>query len=129
MRILRRLILSVGLAGCTRHAAPPNQVATTPPAAAIEAASPPEPMLPYELRLGRSVFQHYCLTCHGETGGGDGFNAFSIDPHPPDLSDPLFQKAKSDADLADAIRRGGSGVGLSPLMPPWGRTLTPDQID
>jgi mono/diheme cytochrome c family protein len=81
------------------------------------------------LRLGRETFVHYCQTCHGETGAGDGFNAFNLDPRPRDLSDPAFQKSKSDADLADAVRRGGAGVGLSPLMPPWGHTLSSRQID
>jgi mono/diheme cytochrome c family protein len=82
----------------------------------------------YELRLGRATYQHYCQTCHGETGAGDGFNAFNLDPHPRDLSDPAFQKKKTDADLADTIQRGGAGVGLSPLMPPWGKTLSNPQI-
>ena len=40
-----------------------------------------------------------------------------------------FQKKKSDAELADAIQRGGAGVGLSALMPPWGHTLSARQID
>ncbi|HEX7552033.1 MAG TPA: cytochrome c, partial [Geothrix sp.] len=43
--------------------------------------------------------------------------------------DSSFQKAKSNADLTDTIRRGGVGVGLTAMMPPWGKTLTPDQID
>jgi mono/diheme cytochrome c family protein len=86
-------------------------------------------MLSYELRLGKQVFQHYCQTCHGETGGGDGFNAFNVEPHPRDLSDPAFQKAKNNTDLTDTIRRGGVGVGLTAMMPPWGKTLTPDQIE
>jgi mono/diheme cytochrome c family protein len=93
-------------------------------------AAPPRPPLPsYELRLGRATFEHYCQTCHGETGGGDGFNAFNLDPHPRDLSDPAFQKKKTDAELKDVIQRGGAGVGLSSLMPPWGKTLSGDQID
>ncbi len=82
----------------------------------------------YELRLGRATYQHYCQTCHGDTGAGDGFNAFNLDPHPRDLSDPAFQKKKTDADLADTIQRGGAGVGLSALMPPWGKTLSRPQI-
>jgi mono/diheme cytochrome c family protein len=82
----------------------------------------------YEARMGKVTFTYYCQTCHGETGAGDGFNAFNLDPHPRDLSAPDFQKKKSDADLADAIRRGGSGVGLSALMPPWGHTLSDRQI-
>ena len=92
------------------------------------AAAPPKPMS-YELRLGKATFQHYCQTCHGETGAGDGFNAFNLDPRPRDLSDPAFQKKKTDAELADAIQRGGAGVGLSAIMPPWGRTLSKEQVE
>jgi len=94
---------------------------------AVAKAQPPMPS--YELRLGRATFEHYCQTCHGETGAGDGFNAFNLDPHPRDISDPAFQKKKTDAELADAIQRGGAGVGLSSLMPPWGRTLSREEID
>lgn len=83
----------------------------------------------YEQQIGKQVFQTYCAGCHGDTGQGDGFNAFNLDPHPRDLSDPAFQKKTSAADLADAIRRGGAGVGLSSLMPPWGHTLNARQID
>lgn len=79
--------------------------------------------------MGREVYVHYCQTCHGDGGAGDGFNAFNLDPHPRDLSDPDFQKKKTDADLRDAIRRGGAGVGLSSLMPPWGHTLSDRQTD
>ena len=99
------------------------------PAPVKPAAKAPPPAPSYEFRLGRATYQHYCQTCHGEAGAGDGFNAFNLDPHPRDLSDPKFQKAKTDADLADAIQRGGAGVGLSSLMPPWGRTLTREQVD
>lgn len=83
----------------------------------------------YEQQIGKQVFHHDCSGCHGEGGQGDGFNAYNLDPHPRDLSDVKFQKSKSNADLADAIRRGGSGVGLSALMPPWGHTLDARQID
>jgi mono/diheme cytochrome c family protein len=117
-RLLALGALGAIVAGCAR------------PAPVKPAAAKPKPPAPsYELRLGRATFQHYCQTCHGETGAGDGFNAFNLDPHPRDLSDPKFQKAKTDADLADAIQRGGAGVGLSSLMPPWGKTLTREQVD
>jgi len=109
---------------CARKPAP--TAAKTPEAAKTPAAPPP---VRYEVRLGKVTFTHYCQTCHGESGAGDGFNAFNLDPHPRDLSDPEFQKKKSDAELADAIQRGGSGVGLSALMPPWGHTLSARQID
>jgi len=105
-------------------ASPETHTAAVPAAAAAPAPTP----LAYEARMGKVTFTYYCQTCHGETGAGDGFNAFNLDPHPRDLSAPEFQKKKSDADLADAIRRGGSGVGLSALMPPWGHTLSDRQV-
>ena len=117
-----RLIVAgalLALAACARKPA-----ATPPP------ASPsPEAALSYEAQQGQAVYRHYCQTCHGDTGAGDGFNAFNLDPRPRDLGDPAFHKSKSDADLLDAVRRGGAGVGLSPLMPPWGHTLAPRQIE
>jgi mono/diheme cytochrome c family protein len=125
--VLVLTLLAGGGNGCARSStAPPasaSPVAPTAPAPAA-AALPPT----YEVRSGRDVYRHYCQTCHGETGAGDGFNAFNLDPHPRDFSDPAFQK-KTDADIRDAIRRGGAGVGLSPLMPPWGRTLGDRKLD
>ena len=131
------LLLSLTLFACSRHPAPADAgpapagtpgPAVTPAATATPTSTPPA--LPvYEVRLGSDVYQHYCQTCHGDTGAGDGFNAFNLDPHPRDLSDPGFQKGKTDADLTEALKRGGSAVGLSPLMPPWGRTLSARQVD
>jgi mono/diheme cytochrome c family protein len=119
-------------AACSRQATAPPASPPPPATAAPATAAPPPvafaPPLTYEMRSGRDTYQHYCQTCHGETGAGDGFNAFNLDPHPRDFSDSAFQK-KTDADIRDAIRRGGGGVGLSPLMPPWGRTLGDRKID
>lgn len=98
------------------------------PERARSAVATPRPTQ-YQLHLGKSVFEAYCVPCHGDTGAGDGSNSFNLDPHPRDLGDPKFQKSKSNADLMDTIRRGGAGVGLSSLMPPWGHTLNDRQID
>lgn len=113
------ILLPLALAACSRHGAAPAAATPSP-------ATPPLP--PYEVRMGQAVYQRYCETCHGTTGAGDGFNAFNLDPHPRDLSDPAFQKKKADVDLTDAVQRGGAGVGLSPLMPPWGRTLSKREL-
>lgn len=116
----------IGGAACSRGPSASGESAASTPAPAAPATPAPPPT--YEARIGREVYGHYCQTCHGDSGAGDGFNAFNLDPHPRDFSDPAFQK-KTDADIRDAIRRGGAGVGLSPLMPPWGRTLNNRQID
>ena len=135
--LLMLLLASGGLLSCSRRPAdlaqsPTPAVTATAPASGEAAGAPVstelEPPLSYEARLGRDIYRHYCETCHGETGAGDGFNAFNLDPRPRDLSDPAFQKKKSDADLADAIQRGGAGVGLSSLMPPWGHTLSDREV-
>jgi mono/diheme cytochrome c family protein len=118
MRTAPALLLSLFLAAasCGRPAQVPGAVAPRPPHA-------------YELQLGKEVYQTYCAGCHGLTGAGDGFNAFNLDPRPRDLGDPALQKRKSDVDLADAIRRGGAGVGLTSLMPPWGHTIDERHIN
>lgn len=118
MRLVRVLCaLSLVLAvACHEKKRPPGAVAPGRPSV-------------YELEIGKQVYQRYCVGCHGDAGQGDGSNSFNLDPHPRDLGDPKFQKSKSNADLADAIRRGGSGVGLSSLMPPWGRTLDGRHVD
>ena len=113
----RWLVLTVLLAMSCRRAV-----------VSAEASHPPRPSA-YEMEIGKQTFNSYCAGCHGDTGQGDGFNSFNLDPHPRDLGDPAFQRTKSNADLADAIRRGGSGVGLSALMPPWGHTLDARHVD
>jgi mono/diheme cytochrome c family protein len=116
-RSIGAFLLLMAAAACSKR---------TPAPKAVTASAPVDS---YELRLGKGIYGHYCQTCHGETGAGDGFNAFNLDPRPRDLSDPALQKKKSDAELADTIRRGGAGVGQSVLMPPWGHTLSARQID
>jgi len=88
----------------------------------------PIPGRAYREREGDRLFQHYCAICHGETGGGDGFNAYNLDPKPRDLSDTAFQGSRTDEEIAEVIRLGGGAAGLSGNMPPWGRTLTERKI-
>jgi len=94
--------------------------ATTVPAVAWKLPMPGEG---YTTREGAATFHYYCATCHGNEGRGDGLNAYNLDPKPRDLSDPEFQKKRTDDDLAGVIRSGGGVAGLSTGMPPWGRTL------
>jgi mono/diheme cytochrome c family protein len=76
---------------------------------------------------GKRVFVHYCVTCHGDEGHGDGQNAYSLDPNPPDFETSL---SKNPPSYWRAIIEGGTAsVGRSPLCPPWGRTLNGASID
>lgn len=70
-----------------------------------------------------------CSFCHGDQGRGDGMNAFSISIRPRNFTDQEKMKDKNADMLASVIRDGGKKAGLSPDMPPWGRTLTEDRIN
>ena len=136
------LLISVACGPGGNGEIPPTITQETGPALAVnspsslegtEASTPtgwtmPEPDQGYNVRQGRVLFGHYCATCHGKAGHGDGFNAYSLDPKPRDLADTTFQARQSDDDLAAVIRVGGSVSGFSAAMPPWGRTLNERDI-
>lgn len=81
--------------------------------------------LTYVESQGKRLFAHYCSTCHGDEGRGDGQNASNLNPAPPDLT-----AAKKDPVLIRrVIAEGSAAVGRSPLSPPWGRSLSRQEID
>ena len=83
--------------------------------------------LSYVESQGKILFVHYCATCHGDEARGDGQNASNLTPPPPDLTAP---KSSRDAALIRrVIAEGSAAVGRSPLSPPWGRSLSGQQID
>ncbi|MBI4169080.1 MAG: cytochrome c [Acidobacteria bacterium] len=122
------LVALLSCAGCR-----PKGAGAGPHPAGEEPAPATAPILPipalgYNAREGRALYRHYCSTCHGGEGHGDGFNAYNLDPKPRDLADPAFQTGRSDDDLAAIIRSGGGVAGMSTGMPPWGRTLSERKI-
>ena len=123
---VRALVLGsivVCAAGCGRgHAAPPAD-----PLAEVFQRQAREEGLSRMETDGKRVFGHYCVTCHGETGEGDGQNAFNVDPKPPNFRESL--KAHPSSYWRQVIEGGTAAVGRSSQCPPWGRTLTSGDID
>jgi len=76
---------------------------------------------------GHRVFVQRCATCHGAQGRGDGQNAYNLDPPPPDFQESLAKL--SAAERRKIVERGTASVGRSPQCPPWGRSLSADEID
>jgi mono/diheme cytochrome c family protein len=113
----------VGLAGCRR----PNSRPTDPLADAIRAEERGSGNLTYAESQGKALFSHYCATCHGDAGQGDGQNAYNLTPPPPDLTEP--KRTSDEALLRKVIAEGSAAIGRSPLSPPWGRSLSPQEID
>ncbi|MDJ0955991.1 MAG: cytochrome c [Arenicellales bacterium] len=76
------------------------------------------------------LFNFYCAQCHGVGGKGDGPNVtadFPVDPRNFTKADEM--EKLSDADIKNVILEGGPVVSKSPMMPPWGKTLSDEQVD
>ena len=83
--------------------------------------------LSYAESQGRHLFVQYCVTCHGDEGKGDGQNASNLSPPPPDMT--ASRNMQDAAYVKKVIAEGSAGMRRAPLSPPWGRTLSRQQID
>lgn len=73
-------------------------------------------------------YQKWCASCHGTSGGGDGPNARYLAVPPAMHSSADQMSRRSDDALFDAIAGGGTVMGKSARMPPFGGTLTSAEI-
>lgn len=79
---------------------------------------------------GEQTFKFYCAQCHGLTGKGDGPNVTKDFPvSPRNFTNAEEMNKLTDADLKNVILDGGPSMSKSPMMPPWGKTLTVEQVD
>lgn len=78
---------------------------------------------------GASLYATWCAGCHGPGGGGDGWNAAALPVPPTAHADAAVLSPRPDDVLYDGIHGGGWVLGRSPLMPAFGASLTPEQID
>lgn len=111
--------------------APPATEKPAPPAPAPEPEKAPEPppsARPADAARGAPLYATYCATCHGPEGNGDGPAAAGLEPKPASHSDGTYMNTLSNEHLFKVIKEGGPAVGKSPLMAPWGGTLSDEQI-
>ena len=77
-----------------------------------------------------TTFKFYCAQCHGLTGEGDGPNVTKNFPvSPRNFTNAKEMNKLSDADIKNVVLDGGPAASKSPMMPPWGKTLTGPQVD
>lgn len=69
----------------------------------------------------------WCARCHAQDGSG-AIDEPTVTVQPMDFTDCKITTAEPDADWERAIAKGGPGVGLSPQMPAFEDSLTPEQI-
>ena len=85
--------------------------------------------LNYEQEQGSFLFNKYCAVCHGETGKGNGFNSYNLNPRPRNFSDSVFAASMNLDHLQLVISQGGKSVGKTALMHPYGNTLKSNEIE
>lgn len=85
--------------------------------------------LNYEQAQGKRVFYTNCVWCHADSTPAGPSNRSNLNPMPPLGNDGSVLNPLSDELLRNTITLGGSAMGKSAMMPPWGQTLTQGQID
>ncbi|RMF11892.1 MAG: cytochrome c [Candidatus Dadabacteria bacterium] len=78
---------------------------------------------------GKAKYDMFCSSCHGASGKGDGPAGAALNPKPRNFTDAAWQDKVDDAHIAKVIKEGGAAAGLSPLMPPWGASLSDDDVN
>ena len=85
--------------------------------------------LNYNQDQGKRIFYQQCVWCHADTTPAGPSNRSNVSPDPPLMNDGNILNKESDAALRKVIAEGGSAVGKSAMMPPYGATLTNEEIN
>ncbi|MBZ5552668.1 MAG: cytochrome c [Acidobacteriia bacterium] len=90
----------------------------------------PDHLIPlsFEQSQGKRVFYERCVWCHAETTPAGPSNRSNVSPTPSLINDGSILNPLSDEFLRNIITLGGSAMGRSAMMPPWGRTLSQEEI-
>jgi mono/diheme cytochrome c family protein len=86
--------------------------------------------LGYQQQVGSRLDDKYCSRCHNPESTPErvsNYDNLEVKPHPFTEGDTLNKM--SDADLTAIISHGGSALNKSPLMPPYGYTLSKTEIE
>jgi cytochrome c oxidase cbb3-type subunit 3 len=90
----------------------------------------PDHLIPlnYQEAQGKRVFYEKCVWCHSDTSPAGPSNRSNLNPTPPLINDGTVFNSLGDEFLSNTITLGGGAMGKSAIMPPWGRTLSQDEI-
>lgn len=96
----------------------------------------PASALAGDAEAGKTTYTTNCVSCHGETGKGDGPVGQVLQPPPRDFAAGDFQldgdadgTPGSDADLKAVIAKGAGAFGGNQMMAAWGGILSDEDID
>lgn len=78
------------------------------------------------LEAGKKIYQQNCMTCHGQTGSGEGDAGKNLDPKPADIATFSKMPMATDSYLFWTISDGGTK--LNTAMPSFSKSLSKEDI-
>jgi len=85
--------------------------------------------LGYQEVLGHELNEQYCSRCHNPESTPERVSNYdNLETKPHQFTDGDTLNKISDADLLAIIDHGGPALNKSPLMPPYGYTLTKSEL-
>jgi mono/diheme cytochrome c family protein len=132
-RIWIRTVVVAALVGAGACHHPAENTKTDPLLAAYDTEadwSDAQRVIPlsYQQAQGKRIFYEQCVWCHADATPAGPSNRSNLAPVPPLLNDGSTLNAESDQNLQNIITLGGSAVGKSAMMPPYGRMLSAEEI-
>jgi cytochrome c553 len=85
--------------------------------------------LGYQEMLGSQLNDQYCARCHNQESTPErvsNYDNLEVKPHP--FTEGVTLNRMTDADLTAIISHGGPALNKSPLMAPYGYTLSKSEI-
>jgi len=124
------LMTITAVSGCRKHA---EAVKADPLLSAYDAETDwtdAQHVIPlsYQQAQGKRIFYQQCVCCHADSTPAGPSNRSNLTPVPPLLNDGATLNAESDEFMQNIITLGGSALGKSSMMPPYGKMLSSEEI-
>ena len=123
-------VAASGISGCQKHA---DAAKADPLLAAYDTEADwtdAQKIIPlsYQQAQGKRIFYQQCVWCHADSTPAGPSNRSNLTPVPPLLNDGATLNTESDEYMQNIITLGGSAMGKSAMMPPYGRVLSAEEI-
>ena len=84
--------------------------------------------LSYQQAQGKRIFYQHCVWCHADATPAGPSNRSNLVPVPPLLNDGATLNPETDEYIQNIVTLGGTAMGKSAMMPPYGRMLSAEEI-